>query len=90
MLVLGGGLVEKDQPRRIKQALLAYLTPARTRHVRSLLLGGVQAFFNGEITATEETPHNTATTGNAAFFAAMTSSSVKSGWAAIRSKQDSL
>ena len=41
----GGSLVDKDQPRRIKQTLLAYPTPACTHHVRSLLLGGVQAFF---------------------------------------------
>jgi hypothetical protein len=36
---------DKDQPRRIKQTLLAYPTPACTRHVRSLLLSGGQAFF---------------------------------------------
>jgi hypothetical protein len=41
----GGSLVDKDQPRRIKQTLLANPTPARSRHVRSLLLGCVQAFF---------------------------------------------
>src|SRR5260370_15639380 len=41
----GGSLVDKDQPRRIKQTLLANPTPTRSRHVRSLLLGCVQAFF---------------------------------------------
>jgi len=41
----GGSLVDKDQPRRIKKPLLANPTPARTRYVRSLLLGCVQAFF---------------------------------------------
>src|SRR5260370_23643112 len=41
----GGGLVDKDKPRRIKQTFLSNPAPARTGHVRSLLLGSVQAFF---------------------------------------------
>ena len=41
----GGGLVDKDKPGRIKQTLLSNPASARTGHVRSLLLGSVQAFF---------------------------------------------
>jgi len=41
----GGGLVNKDKPRRIKKTLLSNPTPACTGHVRSMLLGSVQAFF---------------------------------------------
>jgi len=38
-------LVEKHQPGGIKHALLSYPTSARSRHVRSLPFGSLQAFF---------------------------------------------
>ena len=41
----GGSLIDKDKPRRIKQTLLSNPASARTGHVRSLLLGSIQAFF---------------------------------------------
>lgn len=39
------GLIDKDQSRRIKIALLSNPAPTRSRHVGSVLLGCPQAFF---------------------------------------------
>ena len=65
-IVIGAGLclVDKDKPRRIKQTLLSNPASARTGHVRSLLLGSVQVFFEADIVAKEEAPHGAATTGD--------------------------
>ena len=39
------GLIDKDQSRRIKKALLPNPAPTRSRHVGAVLLGCSQAFF---------------------------------------------
>jgi hypothetical protein len=40
-------LVDKHQPRRIKQALLSNPASPRSRHVGSMSLGCAKAFFKG-------------------------------------------
>jgi hypothetical protein len=40
------GLIDKDQPRHIKKALLPNPPPTRSRHVGAVLLGCSQAFLN--------------------------------------------
>ena len=42
---LGPGLVDEDQPRRIKPALIGLPALALSRHVGAILLGGEQSFF---------------------------------------------
>ena len=44
-LRIGGGLVDEDQPGRVKQAPLPHPAPTRPRHVGALLLRRPQAFF---------------------------------------------
>lgn len=41
----GPGLIDEDQTRRIKPALTCLPTPASTRDVGTILLGGEQSFF---------------------------------------------
>src|ERR1700745_3822480 len=61
----GGGLVDKDKPRRIKQTLLSNPASARTGYVSSMLLGSVQAFFfKADIVTKEEAPNGAATAGD--------------------------
>src|SRR5262249_62200477 len=56
--LLGGvpRLVEKAQPRRIKEPLLLNPTPARSRYVFSMSLGSTKVFFIGEIMPREKPP----------------------------------
>jgi len=42
---LGPGLIDKDQARGVNLALVALPQPPLARHVRAVLLAGVQAFF---------------------------------------------
>jgi hypothetical protein len=42
---LGPGLVDEDQPRRVKPALIELPLPPPSRHVGAILLGGEQRFF---------------------------------------------
>jgi hypothetical protein len=48
-------LVDKDQPGRIKHALLSYPTSPRASHVCSLSLFGLQAFFEGDVVSAKKT-----------------------------------
>jgi hypothetical protein len=58
---IGGdrSFVEKYQARGVKQPLLAYLAPPRPSHVGPLALCGLQAFFDGDVVASEETRERT-------------------------------
>jgi hypothetical protein len=49
-------LVDKHQPRRIKEPLLPNPTSARSRYVFSMSLGCAEAFFIGEIMTLEKPP----------------------------------
>jgi hypothetical protein len=42
---LGAGLVDEDQPLRIKPALILPPLRASSRHLGAVLLGGARAFF---------------------------------------------
>jgi hypothetical protein len=39
------GLVNEHQARRLKRRLLGFQRGARSRNIRTILLGGVQSFF---------------------------------------------
>jgi hypothetical protein len=39
------GLVNEHQARRLKRRLLSFQRGARSRNIRTILLGGVQSFF---------------------------------------------
>jgi hypothetical protein len=58
---IGGdrSFVEKYQARGVKQPLLAYPAPPRPSHVGPLALCGLQAFFDGDVVAREETRERT-------------------------------
>ena len=61
---IGGGLVDEDQPGRVKQAPLPHPAPTRPRHVGALLLRRPQAFFERDVMTLEEARHRRATAGN--------------------------
>src|SRR5262245_48493126 len=60
----GRSLIDKHQSRRIKKALLPNPTAPRSRHVRSVLLGCPQAFFERDAMTIEESPERAAAARN--------------------------
>jgi hypothetical protein len=50
------GLVNEHQARRLKRKLLGFQRGARSRNIRTILLGGVQSFFERDLVTIVEAP----------------------------------
>jgi hypothetical protein len=57
-LRIGGGLVDKNQPGRIKHALFSHPAPSCPGHVGPFLLRCAQAFFERDVMTLKETPNS--------------------------------
>jgi hypothetical protein len=63
---IGGGrsLIEEYQSGRIEKRLLPYPAPPRASHIRAMLLGRPQVFFNSDVMPIEKTPERAAAARN--------------------------